>query len=751
YNTKPKKISASILENFEWKFETGQIGVITEPIMYPGSRPNLTTISNMQGSINLENTTNFNLGNTTTHGGGRMALGGFSSAERMPAQVAVGNFCPHPAPHTGSDAEHMPYCGNGVGDFVENTFGRANQFTDGGRRSCKRKTLEGISGHPSYDGPSHSSNRQRSSSSRFTVPARHDMGSVSSFSGPAVTLASARHLEEPVVPRFGLIGGPNIAPDYRSGALSVTGTIEGSQRAVRNRPNPTYHQEQNLSHSRQTGNSVWHMHPRSSPVEQPNMDPAAINASTILRDQGHFPTSSVLRRRSLVPNERNENMPTSGTHFSFNAIGRGMPSLHSEASSSGMTPGVPNHRYSVSGADRRTSNNDSSSWVPTTRNLSGVPYTDQMSANPILGSRATGPWYPPQNLHMQIPRSNSGAAQGSISSSRFGQGNHLARASGPISFTPMNMAINTETGLQGPRYFRSSGMEHRGDCNVRPLARSILDISFERFPALQNEDERHNDLMSEDVLLFDQSAFYGAVDLHDRHRDMRLDVDNMTYEELLALEERIGNVSTGLTEESVSKCLKLTTYSSNTKSSAPDETLQKCSICQPIVDTNTQILGQQSQDILKTKIGENVGDIPRHLDADGDGKISWVELKTTLNFMGEDVGDNELREIVKQLDSDGDGCIDLEEFIRLINTEERGAEEAEKELVAAFRMFEGREGGGGITLVGLHRMMCRLGLADVDNCLTLDHCTFIISQVDQDGDGVVNLEEFKSVMMATIH
>ncbi|KAH9305425.1 hypothetical protein KI387_009829 [Taxus chinensis] len=33
---------------------------------------------------------------------------------------------------------------------------------------------------------------------------------------------------------------------------------------------------------------------------------------------------------------------------------------------------------------------------------------------------------------------------------------------------------------------------------------------------------------------------------------------------------------------------------------------------QPIVNTNTQILGQQSRDILKTKIGEDVGDIPRY-------------------------------------------------------------------------------------------------------------------------------------------
>ncbi|KAH9288681.1 hypothetical protein KI387_032798, partial [Taxus chinensis] len=149
-------------------------------------------------------------------------------------------------------------------------------------------------------------------------------------------------------------------------------------------------------------------------------------------------------------------------------------------------------------------------------------------------------------------------------------------------------------------------------------------------------------------------------------------------------------------------------------------------------------------------VREELFTVFRQLDADGDGKISWVELKTALNFVGEDVGDDELREIVKQLDSDGDGCIDLEEFIRLINTEERGAEEAEKELVAAFRIFEGREGGGSTTPMGLHRMMCRLSLADVDNCLTLDHCTFIISQVDQDGDGVVNLKEFKRVMMAAV-
>ncbi|KAI5010260.1 probable E3 ubiquitin-protein ligase HIP1 isoform X2 [Hordeum vulgare subsp. vulgare] len=74
-----------------------------------------------------------------------------------------------------------------------------------------------------------------------------------------------------------------------------------------------------------------------------------------------------------------------------------------------------------------------------------------------------------------------------------------------------------------------------------------------------------------------ESIFYGGVEIHDRHRDMRLDIDNMSYEELLALEERIGNVSTGLTENDVMKLLKQRKFSSWRLSSMEFE---PCCICQ---------------------------------------------------------------------------------------------------------------------------------------------------------------------------
>uniref|UniRef100_A0A2C9VDI5 RING-type E3 ubiquitin transferase n=1 Tax=Manihot esculenta TaxID=3983 RepID=A0A2C9VDI5_MANES len=76
-------------------------------------------------------------------------------------------------------------------------------------------------------------------------------------------------------------------------------------------------------------------------------------------------------------------------------------------------------------------------------------------------------------------------------------------------------------------------------------------------------------------MVVDRSAFYGSRNLFDQHRDMRLDIDNMSYEELLALGERIGSVSTGLDEDLISKCLTETVY----RSSGQSEDEGTCVIC----------------------------------------------------------------------------------------------------------------------------------------------------------------------------
>ncbi|KAM0049897.1 hypothetical protein Hdeb2414_s0008g00291321 [Helianthus debilis subsp. tardiflorus] len=65
----------------------------------------------------------------------------------------------------------------------------------------------------------------------------------------------------------------------------------------------------------------------------------------------------------------------------------------------------------------------------------------------------------------------------------------------------------------------------------------------------------------------------GRLD-HDRYRDWRLDVDNMSYEQLLELGEKIGNVSTGLRKDQIRRCVK------KTKLPMKEMIQWKCTICQ---------------------------------------------------------------------------------------------------------------------------------------------------------------------------
>jgi E3 ubiquitin-protein ligase RNF38/44 len=80
----------------------------------------------------------------------------------------------------------------------------------------------------------------------------------------------------------------------------------------------------------------------------------------------------------------------------------------------------------------------------------------------------------------------------------------------------------------------------------------------------------------------DRAGVYGSArNILDYHRDMRLDVDNMTYEELLALGERIGSVSTGLSEDEMSKSLTNTIYCSSDLMQEEEEEAEEetCVIC----------------------------------------------------------------------------------------------------------------------------------------------------------------------------
>lgn len=93
-------------------------------------------------------------------------------------------------------------------------------------------------------------------------------------------------------------------------------------------------------------------------------------------------------------------------------------------------------------------------------------------------------------------------------------------------------------------------------------------------------------LPTDGIALLEFPDHYEVENHIDHHRDMRLDIEDMSYEELLALGEHIGNVSTGLSEEKISSLLKVKTYLSSPisinleEAACIDQESESCIICQ---------------------------------------------------------------------------------------------------------------------------------------------------------------------------
>ncbi|KAF8091841.1 hypothetical protein N665_0433s0010 [Sinapis alba] len=192
-------------------------------------------------------------------------------------------------------------------------------------------------------------------------------------------------------------------------------------------------------------------------------------------------------------------------------------------------------------------------------------------------------WTPYQNLpHQQRRRSE--LARRSLISSLAGSGDHPTLP----SLAPPDGPVLQPGGDNSQMPYSRAGLwlDGQGDSahSFRALAaasrgRSRLTVSqMQNILDVMRRDPNHN-LRLEDVMLLNQSLLFDgtATGMHDRYRDMRLDVDNMSYEELLALEERIGDVCTGVNEETISNRLKQRKFKSSTKS---PQDAEPCCICQ---------------------------------------------------------------------------------------------------------------------------------------------------------------------------
>mmetsp|Transcript_4903 Transcript_4903/g.9178 ORF Transcript_4903/g.9178 Transcript_4903/m.9178 type:complete len:488 (+) Transcript_4903:452-1915(+) len=126
------------------------------------------------------------------------------------------------------------------------------------------------------------------------------------------------------------------------------------------------------------------------------------------------------------------------------------------------------------------------------------------------------------------------------------------------------------------------------------------------------------------------------------------------------------------------------------------------------------------------------------IDADGDGKISRQELIDHYTSIGIAQGEDDIDRILSEVDVDGNGYIDYSEFLTATISKDLVSNKAN--LMSAFEVFD-KDGSGCITT---HEIKQLLG-ADVKSRDTV--WRDLISQVDKNGDGVIDINEFKEMML----
>nr|CAD7579007.1 unnamed protein product [Timema californicum] len=129
-------------------------------------------------------------------------------------------------------------------------------------------------------------------------------------------------------------------------------------------------------------------------------------------------------------------------------------------------------------------------------------------------------------------------------------------------------------------------------------------------------------------------------------------------------------------------------------------------------------------------------------DREKSGSISCNMVEEILRLMGQPFNKKTLEELIEEVDADKSGRLEFDEFITLAAKfiVEEDAEAMEKELREAFRLYD-KEGNGYIPTSCLREI-----LRELDDQLTSDELDMMIEEIDSDGSGTVDFDEFMEMM-----
>jgi len=124
------------------------------------------------------------------------------------------------------------------------------------------------------------------------------------------------------------------------------------------------------------------------------------------------------------------------------------------------------------------------------------------------------------------------------------------------------------------------------------------------------------------------------------------------------------------------------------------------------------------------------------------GFIDSSKIATILNTLGHNFVDEELQAVIEENDPENTGKLNFDAFSEIAGhfLEEEDDEAMQQELKEAFRLYD-REGNGYITTGTLREIMKAL-----DDKLTSDDLDGIIAEIDTDGSGTVDFDEFMEMM-----
>lgn len=156
-------------------------------------------------------------------------------------------------------------------------------------------------------------------------------------------------------------------------------------------------------------------------------------------------------------------------------------------------------------------------------------------------------------------------------------------------------------------------------------------------------------------------------------------------------------------------------------------------------DEITEATALEADEIKVLKLCFNLFDVKKQ------NFLSSDDLDDILRAMGFRPSKEELQEILEEIDEDGSGEIEFGEFCQLCAkflVEEPDEETMKAELKEAFRVYD-RDGAGFITTGQLREI-----IAELDPRLTSDDLDGIIEEIDEDGSGTMDFDEFCAMMMS---